>query len=103
MFYSNFCKIFLNVLFKEHLWPTKNTYFEEHLGTADLETVVSQCKVEEPASESNSELIHGCYNNEPKYSTVEIKKIKEKDINIPEKRDDRNDIFWLDNRAMVHS
>ena len=78
MFYCNFCKIFLNVLFKEHLWPTKNSYFEEHLGTADLETVVSQCKVEEPALELNSELIHGCYNYEPEYSIVEIKKIKEK-------------------------
>ena len=29
--------------------------------------------------------------------------MKEKDIDIPEKRDDSNDTFWLDNRAMVHS
>ena len=60
---------------------------------------LNQCEFEELTFESETELINGCYNNESIYSMGEITKIKEKNINLPEKRDGTDDTTRLINRT----
>ena len=65
--------------------------------STDTETVMSQCEFKKLTSESVAELIHACYDDNPEYCMEEIKKIKEKNISIPEKGDKSDDFTQLAN------